>query len=93
MQHGCRHRVGTEGQSTDGFVLPIARHLTHDVSHQRGGDGIQSHPAQVDVIVGLATAREYDLSVHHRLINDLLPKRGPRDCRRHAFTLDSRAYC
>jgi hypothetical protein len=71
VQHRGRDRVRTQRQSPYRVVLQVARGGEHDPAHQRCGVGVESHAAEVDVVVGLTPRREHDPAVHDRLVEDL----------------------
>ena len=79
MQHGGRHRVGAEGETSHRVGGVPRDEVEHDAAHERGGLAVQGHPAQVDVVVGLLPGRQHHPSVHDRLVDDLLTQPVPLD--------------
>ena len=71
VQHRGRHRVGAERQAPDGVVLEVVREVEHDLTDQRGGDAVEGHPPQVDVVVRLPSRGQHDPAVHDGLAGDL----------------------
>jgi len=90
VHHRGGHRIGTEGEATNGLVLPVSCDLAHDPTDERCSYAVEGDPPQVDVVVGLAAAGQNDLAAYDGLLDDLGTELIPGFAR-HARSLGSPA--
>ena len=88
MHHRGRDRVSAEGEAADGIEVEIRGQFAHDLTNKWRCNAVKGHPTQVNVVIGLSSARENHLAAHHGLLDDLVTELIPRVAR-HAPTLCS----
>ena len=74
VHHRCSHRVCTERQAADSFVVKVRCGIKQCGTDEGRGLRIKRHPPQVDVVVSLATAGQNYLAEHDGFVQDLLAK-------------------
>ena len=80
------NRISAEGEPAHCCKVEIGINFTHYLAHKRCRHGIEGDPAQVDVVIGLATTRQNHFAAHHGFGKDLFTQ-GIPGISRHRHTL------